>query len=142
MKKATFPLRFGPSLERLRNPFERATFVITNFPLRCLLLSLLNLLLKEVLSFDEEDTEEENTSANRISLSLLLFYPTQTKMIPQENSFSLSLSQNTEEKRDHRETMCSTTTTTTAKKNSLSSLSSLSLSRLFFENNVMNARSR
>ncbi|CAL6288639.1 unnamed protein product [Bathycoccus prasinos] len=26
MKKATFPLRFGPSLERLRNPFERATF--------------------------------------------------------------------------------------------------------------------
>jgi hypothetical protein len=75
MKKATFPLRFGPSLERLRNPFERATFVITNFPLCCLLLSLLNLLLKEVLSFDEEDTEEENTSANRISLSLLLFYP-------------------------------------------------------------------
>jgi hypothetical protein len=76
MKKATFPLRFGPSLERLRNPFERATFVITNFPLCCLLLSLLNLLLKEVLSFDEEEgKEEENTSANRISLSLLLFYP-------------------------------------------------------------------
>jgi len=76
MKKATFPLRFGPSLERLRNPFERATFVITNFPL-CLLLSLLNLLLKEVLSFDEEEGKEEerNTSANRISLSLLLFYP-------------------------------------------------------------------
>jgi hypothetical protein len=38
---------------------------------------------------------------------------------------NLSLSQNTEEKRDHRETMCSTTTTTA--KNSLSSLSSLSL---------------
>tara|TARA_B100000482_G_scaffold45115_1_gene29502 strand:- start:260 stop:484 length:225 start_codon:yes stop_codon:yes gene_type:complete len=64
MKKATFPLRFGPSLERLRNPFERATFVITNFPLRLLLL-LLNL-LKEV-SFDEEEGKEEernNTSTN------------------------------------------------------------------------------
>jgi hypothetical protein len=40
----------------------------------------------------------------------------------------LSLSQNTEEKRDHRETMCSTTTTTTTAKNSLSRLSRLSLS--------------
>jgi hypothetical protein len=72
MKKATFPLRFGPSLERLRNPFERATFVITNFPLFCLLL-LLNL-LKEV-SFDEEEgtegTEEErNTSPNFRIISL------------------------------------------------------------------------
>ena len=72
MKKATFPLRFGPSLERLRNPFERATFVITNFPLCLLLLNL----LKEV-SFDEEEgtegTEEErNTSINfRISLYII-----------------------------------------------------------------------
>jgi len=129
MKKATFPLRFGPSLERLRNPFERATFVITNFPL-CLLLSLLNL-LKEVLSFDEEEyRRRKHFGESHFSLSLLLFSPTQTKMIPQENSFlSLSLSQNTEEKRDHRETMRSTTTTTTtATKNSLSRLSRLSLS--------------
>ena len=99
MKKATFPLRFGPSLERLRNPFERATFVITNFPL----LLLLNL-LKEVSSEDDEegaeDTEEErNTSTNfRISL----YYPMYetTKIFPQENSFKIR-----RDKRDHRETM-------------------------------------
>ena len=74
MKKATFPLRFGPSLERLRNPFERATFVITNFPLCLLLLNL----LKEV-SFDEEEgTEEERDTSTNFRI-ISLYYPKCTK---------------------------------------------------------------
>jgi len=96
MKKATFPLRFGPSLERRLNPFERATFVITNFPL----LLLLNL-LKEVSSEDDEEgtedkEEERNTSTNfRISL----YYP----KCRRRKSFPKTLSKYRDER--DRETM-------------------------------------
>jgi hypothetical protein len=65
-----------------------------------------------------------------LSLSVVVFSNADENDSPRKLFLSLSLSQNTEEKRDHRETMCSTTTTTTttATKNSLSRLSRLSLS--------------
>jgi hypothetical protein len=64
-----------------------------------------------------------------LSLSVVVLSTADENDSPRKLFLSLSLSQNTEEKRDHRETMRSTTTTTTtAAKNSLSRLSRLSLS--------------